>query len=73
MNSLKQYWKQNKNGYIISSILAVIGGILILLFMKTINELTIAFVIIGTPIFLFVSGFLVFLLFVRKEDRRNYD
>lgn len=69
MNLLKQYWEQNKKGYIISSGLTIFGGILILLFMETISEVSIIFIVIGSPIALFIFSFGLFLIFGKKEGK----
>lgn len=67
---LKDYWEQNKKGYIISSIVTIIGGLFILLVMHTFNELNALIVIIACPVILFALSFLLF-LFLSSGKKNN--
>lgn len=70
MNILKDYWEQNKKGYLISLVVAIIGGLFILLAMHTFNSLNALIVIIACPIILFVLSFLLF-IFLSLGKKNN--
>lgn len=69
MNKLKQFWEQNKKGYIISLVVTIIGGLFLLLAMHTFNELNAFIVFVLCPIFLFVSSFMLFLFLSAGKEK----